>query len=127
MGEYERAMDYIKAWKKHPSRSPYQRRRYNKTDMAHVRQMQQRRVDSLECNFDMIFDGILAKNKIAKTMGLIENRPRMGGKAIDVQQFDWLEQRLLEIEKALNCAANKFGGSDNQPSVEDERKHGWKY
>ena len=96
-------------------------------DMAHVREMQQRRVDSLECNFDMIFDGILAKNKIAKTMGLIENRPRMGGEAIDVQQFDWLEQRLLEIEKALRCAADEFGGRDNQPSVEDERKHGWKY
>jgi hypothetical protein len=86
-----------------------------------------------KCSYDVIFDGILAKNKIAKTMGLIENRPRIAGTAIEVSDFDWLEQRLKEIELALDCAAvlNEKGNWDrqwsNQSTVEEERKHGWKY
>ncbi len=106
-------------------------------DMAHVRQMQQRRVDSLECDFDVIFNGILAKNGIARSLGEIENeweinRKRRNplpehGPTISHTNIDWFAKQLRHIEQALGCAADEFGGRDNQPSAEDERKHGWKY
>ena len=64
---------------------------------------------NIDDEIDIIFEGILSKNALAKHIKQHSDTMRAS---------PWMIERLKEIEKSLALAINNLGAHDNQPSVE---------